>query len=272
MLDTVLQEKRIPDLIKVLEKMDEDASLLTLERRDHIFSFLEMWDIYFAVQMTSIDILRILGENNITQDPQVFMVDFIRDLANSKDSRFSQFCINVNTISRGMYVILVPSILDQRIEELTSCKIRFKDTPTSLYCTAELNDTYYGHKILSALHGYSAYDIVVNQEQFSVIYESLTEAELDIASMLVKLDADDWDAYVGERRRPLPVRHDVRRHGTAQQWHPLCHRHDVRGRLVHPDPELVDRHSGFVPVQPHRRRREHQWRRCAQLRHDDDRC
>jgi len=202
MLDNVLREERIPELIKVLEKMDEDASLLTLERRDHVLSYLEMWDIYFAVQMTSIDILRILDENNVTQEPQLFMVDFIRNLVNTKDPRFSQFCINVNTISRGHYVLLVPSILDQRIEELSNCKIRFRETPTSLYCTAELNETYYGYKILSALHGYRSYDIVVNEEQFSVVNDSLTEAELDIASMLVKLDPDDWDLYVKNRRRP----------------------------------------------------------------------
>ncbi|MHA1138203.1 MAG: HEAT repeat domain-containing protein [Candidatus Thorarchaeota archaeon] len=202
LLDEVLREKCIPELVKGFEKSDEATTLLTLELRDHVFSHLELWDLYFAVQITSIDILRILDENNVTQAPQMFMIDFIRNLATKMDPRFSQFCINVNTISHGHYAILVPLILDQRIEELAKCKIRYRDSPTTLYCAGELNETYYGHKILSAFHGYRSYDIVVSEEQFSVINDSLTEAGLDVASMLVKLGLDEWDTYVRDRRRP----------------------------------------------------------------------
>jgi hypothetical protein len=200
-LDLVIRENHIISLTNGLKAINAKAEHLSLELRDHLFSYLEMWDIYFAVQMTSVDILLTLDENSIQNSPQLFMIEFIKDLTESKDSRFSQFCVNISTISKGHYAVLVPPILDQRMEELEKCKIMYRENPSHLYSTADLLKTYYGNKIVSAIHGHKSFDIVVGESQFSVLRKSLTEAGLDIESMMVKLNPAEWDDYVAERRR-----------------------------------------------------------------------
>ncbi|MHA1613999.1 MAG: hypothetical protein ACTSYJ_04090, partial [Candidatus Thorarchaeota archaeon] len=74
LLEHALQEGSLLELIKKLEEINEAASLLTLEFRDHIFHYLGMWDIYFAVQIPTVDVLQILHENNIEQDAPIFMI------------------------------------------------------------------------------------------------------------------------------------------------------------------------------------------------------
>ena len=202
LFERALQEGSLLKLTKKLEEINEAASLLTLEFRDHIFHYLGMWDIYFAVQIPSIVVLKILHENNIEKDAQVFMIDYIRGFLDAEDFRFDQFYVEVETISRGQYAILVPSILEQRATEFENCKIQFRKDPTLQYCPADLLKTYYGKKIVSATHNRRTYDdIVVGAEQFSIIEESLLSAGLDIASMLEEIDYDSWDDFVSTKRR-----------------------------------------------------------------------
>lgn len=205
LLDDALQEGSLLELITKLEEINEAASLLTLEFRDHIFHYLGMWDIYFAVQIPSIVVLKILHENNIEKDAQVFMIDYIRGFLDAEDFRFDQFYVEVETISRGQYAILVPSVLEQRAIEFENCKIQYRKDPTPLYCTADLLKTYYGKKIVSATHNRRTQDIVVDAEQFSIIEESLVSAGLDIASMLEEFDYDSWNNFVSSTRYSADV-------------------------------------------------------------------
>lgn len=202
LLDHALRENGLPDLITVLEEMEEAAPLITLELRDHVFYYLGMWDIYYAVQISSIDILRILDEHNVENDASIFMIDYIRNLLETRDDRFSQFCINIETISGGHYAILVPSILDQRMEELLNCRIQYTDGYKTFYCTAELLETYYGGKIVAAIHSHRSFDIIVNPGQFAIIQEGLSSAGIDTSSLLDRVEPDLWDDFVKGKRKP----------------------------------------------------------------------
>ncbi|OLS30162.1 MAG: hypothetical protein ThorAB25_11590 [Candidatus Thorarchaeota archaeon AB_25] len=202
LIDQALGDGTLLDLVLGLREIEEAASHITLERRDHIFSYLGMWDIYFAVQIPSIDVLELLHKHSVRENARTFMVDFIRDLVDRQDNRFDQFCINIQTISRGQYAVLVPSILEQRTEELLSCKIQFKDEAPRLYCTADLLETYYGRKIVAATHEHRSFDIIVNEDQYITIRESLASTGLDTEPMLVTIDSDKWDEYVKTRRSP----------------------------------------------------------------------
>jgi len=203
LLEHALQEGSLLELIKKLEEINEAASLLTLEFRDHIFHYLGMWDIYFAVQIPTVDVLQILHENNIEQDAPIFMIDHIRSLLESEDSKLNQFHIDVETISKGQYAILVPSLLSQRATEFANCKIQHRKDPTSLYCTADLLKTYYGKKIVSATHKNRVFDIVVGPELFSIIEASLISAGLDPVSMLEEIDYDSWDDLVSTKKSSI---------------------------------------------------------------------
>ncbi|MGY5859063.1 MAG: HEAT repeat domain-containing protein [Candidatus Thorarchaeota archaeon] len=205
LLGKVLKDGTLNELISELVTIEEGATLITLEMRDHVFHYLAMWDVYFGVQISSIDVLRILLEENIRDDPQTFMVSYVRDLLRKNDGRFDPFCINIQTISGGHYAILVQPIIEQRTDELLKCTIPFREGSPRLYCVADLLDTYYGKKIVSATLGRRSFDIVINEDEYHTISESLESTGFDITPMLVKLELDDWETYVNRRRRPRDI-------------------------------------------------------------------
>ncbi|MFW9980978.1 MAG: hypothetical protein ACFFE3_03550 [Candidatus Thorarchaeota archaeon] len=200
LIEQAMKHDALSDLIAGLETIEESVQHLTLEVRDHVFHTLGLWDIYFAVQMSSIDVLKLLDNQDTCENARIFMVDFIRTLLDRKDKRFDQFCVNIQTISKGHYAVLIPSILEQRTEELLSCMIQFNEGPPPQYCTADLLDTYYGGKIVSATHGHRAFDIVVNEAQYITIRDSLESTGMEIDSMLVKMNDDEWEDYLRKRR------------------------------------------------------------------------
>lgn len=202
LIDQALRGGTILELVLGLEAIEEVGSPTTLELRDHIFYYLGMWDIYFAVQIPSTEIMKLVHRSDIRDRAQTFMVDFNRDILERKDNRFDQFCVNIQTISKGQYAVLLPSILEQRTEELLYCKIQFQEGPPPLYCTADLLETYYGRKIVTATHGNRSFDIVIDEDQYATIRESLASTGLDTESMLVRIDSDQWEEYVKKRRRP----------------------------------------------------------------------
>lgn len=202
LLGIALHEGRILDIASKLEEIEQAAPLQTLELRDHIFCYLGMWDIYFAVQITSIDLLKMLHENNVMKDSSRFMIDYIRGLLDSKDSQFDQSCVDVETISQGQYAILLPPLLEQRLRELEECKIQYRQGSPLIYCTADLLNTYYGKKIVYASHKGRNFDIVVNAKLFRTIDESLSSAGLDVTSMLEEIEPDIWEFLLARKICP----------------------------------------------------------------------
>ncbi|MFW9810071.1 MAG: HEAT repeat domain-containing protein [Candidatus Thorarchaeota archaeon] len=202
LIEQALKQGNITDMARSLETIEGSVHHLTLEVRDHIFHTLGLWDVYFAVQMSSTDVLKLLKDQETRENARIFMVDFIRNLLKRKDKRFDQFCVNIQTVSKGHYAVLVPQILEERTEELLKCKIQFNEGPPPQYCTADLLDTYYGGKIVTATHGHRAFDIVVNEAQYITIRDSLASAGLEIDPMLVKMDDDEWEDYLQKRRKP----------------------------------------------------------------------
>ncbi|MHA2200664.1 MAG: HEAT repeat domain-containing protein [Candidatus Thorarchaeota archaeon] len=202
LIHQVLKEGMLPQLVSGLREIEEKATHITLEQRDHIFYYLGLWDVYYAIQVPSIDVLDLLHRHDVQNNAPQFITDFIRDLVDKKDNRFDQFCVNIQTISRGHFAVLVPSILEQRTEELLHCKIQFIEGPHRLYSTADLLKTYYGQKIVAATHGHRAFDIVVSEDQYGTISESLASTGLDTDSMLEEIESEKWDEYVKSKRSP----------------------------------------------------------------------
>ncbi|MFW9795151.1 MAG: hypothetical protein ACFFEE_12655, partial [Candidatus Thorarchaeota archaeon] len=78
LIEQAMKHNALSDLITGLETIEESVQHLTLEVRDHVFHTLGLWDIYFAVQMSSIDVLKLLDNQNTRENARIFMVDFIR--------------------------------------------------------------------------------------------------------------------------------------------------------------------------------------------------
>jgi hypothetical protein len=195
LLNHVRKANLITEVADTLEEDYNSLSYHTLELRDHISYYLGMWDVYFAVQISSLDMLRLL-KDDMSIDPQTFMIEFTRRLLDSLDPRFDQFYASVETISKGQYAVLLPQILAHRTEELENCTIFYKREPTPLYCTANLLRTYYGEKIISATLSDQVFESVVGEKAFSLIERALISAGLDISKMLVEVNSEDWEDII----------------------------------------------------------------------------
>jgi len=195
LIEHIRKADRIADVTELLEKEYNSLSYHTLELRDHITYFLGMWDVYFAVQISSLDMLRLLSKG-LDTDPQIFMIDFTRNLLDTQDPRFDQFYASVETISRGQYAVLLPDILSHRASELENCVIYYRRGPVPLYCIAHLLRTYYGHQIITATMNDKVFDSVFSEKSFSMIEKSLSSAGLDVSKMLVGIEPEDWEDVI----------------------------------------------------------------------------
>ena len=195
LLDRARKNNQIADVAKLLEVEYDPYPQHTLELRDHVTYYLGMWDVYFAVQVSSANMLRLLT-NHVGGDVQVFMIDFVKRLLDQRDSRFNQFYASVETISKGQYAVVLPQILTLRSEELENCIIHYKRGPVPLYCTVNLLRTYYGQKIVSAIANDEIFESVVSEKTFGVIAESLQAAGIDVSKMLVGVDPAEWEEIV----------------------------------------------------------------------------
>jgi hypothetical protein len=195
LINHMRKAKSITEVTDALESDYNALSYHTLELRDHISYYFGMWDVYFAVQISSLDMLRLLKED-MSIDPQVFMLEFTRDLLERQDPRFNQFYASVETISKGQYAVLLPQILAHRTDELENCTIYYKSKPVPLYCTANLLRTYYGEKIISATLSDQVFEVVVGEKAFAVIERALVSAGMDISKMLVEVNPEDWEDII----------------------------------------------------------------------------
>jgi hypothetical protein len=192
LLERARKDGQIESIAEVLEREYEAGQHHTLELRDHVTSYLGIWDVYFAVQVSSIEMLRLLKEGE-SDDVAVFMLDYTRSLLEHGDSRFNQFYVSIEAISKGPYAVLLPDILTNRSEELEKCVIYYRTGDNSLYCTANLLRTYYGRKIVSAILDDKVFNSVVSEKVFLKIEESLTSAGMDVSKMLVSVNPKDWE-------------------------------------------------------------------------------
>ncbi len=195
LLDHARKNNQIADVAKLLEVDYDPYPQHTLELRDHVTYYLGMWDVYFAVQISSTNMLRLLTDH-VEGDVQVFMIDFVKWLLDQRDSRFNQFYASVEIISKGHYAVVLPQILTLRSEELENCIIYYKRGSVPLCCTVNLLQTYYGQKIVSAISNDEIFESVVSEKTFGIIAESLQSAGLDVSKMLVGVDSAEWEDIV----------------------------------------------------------------------------
>jgi hypothetical protein len=192
LLERAKRNGQIPLIAKAIEQDYEVSQHHTLEMRDHVTYYLGLWDVYFAVQISSIELLHLIQENG-QRDAAVFMLNFVKALLEENDPRFDQFYVAVEIISKGPYAVLLPDILTKRSDELENCVIYYRTGDRPLYCTANLLRTYYGRKIVSAILDDSVFNSVVTQNSFTKIEESLTLAGIDVSRMLTPVDPEDWE-------------------------------------------------------------------------------
>jgi len=192
-LKQVLLSGKASKISEHFKETDIETSHNTLELRDHVLQFLGLWDLYFAIQVSSFNLLSIIQVNGSESDIGIATMNFIRGLVDRNDERLDQSGIDIGRLSKSQYAVILPQILTTRSEELEHCIIQVRDGISPKYCIANLMKTYYGKKIVTAALSEKQLDVAVGKSVFNKISESLSSAGLDVSSMLHIVTEKQWD-------------------------------------------------------------------------------
>ncbi|UCE10649.1 MAG: hypothetical protein JSW61_01595 [Candidatus Thorarchaeota archaeon] len=100
----------------------------SLSVRDHITSFLDLTPLYFAVNVHSLDIIRVFDGTDDHASLLKAVVRWVANLIEGQDPNMKQNAIDVMSIIGTAYASSLPTILDLRNSELESCKIPYSKT------------------------------------------------------------------------------------------------------------------------------------------------
>ncbi|MFX1438778.1 MAG: HEAT repeat domain-containing protein [Promethearchaeota archaeon] len=179
-----------------------------LRIRDHVAYFLALDPIYCALEMPSYDLIDIVKGIQTRKTAIQLMFEYVHTLFESQSELFNSSAVRVYMAASSPYSILLPGILQKRIQEIRDCRIPFteKHTRTSvrqLYYIGHLRSTKYGKSILQA-YSESGIESVVEKEVWTEIASILTDLGFEPESMCEEIPPDDWYACVKSLDAALP--------------------------------------------------------------------
>jgi len=207
-LDNLLTEGTLKDFSRRLERIIEwDGSLSKLKIRDCVADYLDFGPVYFALLRPSYEILGWVASASSRAEAQCFLADIVIELV--KDEHFSMDLsfIEIDALTETRYVVLIPYVLSKRSEELGSCRILHSQFSVNnnmiiRYCLTDLLRTHYGRKILAAFKFDTDYP-VLGKRDFQRLSEALQSFGLDVGSMLIEVNENEWPNLVIENVRLL---------------------------------------------------------------------
>lgn len=196
LLNKIIEDNLVDKVAVQFGEQDTQDSHPTLEFRDHALYFMGLWELYFAIEIPSIELLVDIQERRNENDTEIVSIELIREWIEDNDARLNQSFIDLEAISRTRFAVLLPQILTQRSEELENCVIPFRTTPNEQYCIVNLLKTYYGKKIATAALSDSNIDTVVGKKTFGKLYRNLESAGLNVGLMLEEYDSVKWNEII----------------------------------------------------------------------------
>jgi hypothetical protein len=190
----------------------ECADSSDLRYRDHVFAYLDLEAVYFALQIPCYELVYMLrgaaGKDDAIDDAYELVVT----LAQMNDPSLVVREINVDRIRETDFAVLLPWVLSRRLEEIQKVTIAYSPRDAAddakRYCIVDLLDTYYGRKVVWAARGRKAYldpyeTIVVGQDVYEKVRIALENLDVDPDSILEEVSPNEWYKYVRDvtRRR-----------------------------------------------------------------------
>ena len=204
-IDDVLRNDKGIDFSLYMKQRAEVQSEKDLRYRDHVFKYFHLEDVYFALRMTSYEILSKLSYVQTSEEGRQDAFDLVITAAKAGDPTVRLNALDVEQIYNTEYAVLLPFVLTHRQEELTSIKIPFslrtRAPRTMRYLIDELVETYYGLKIAVAAQEHQTLEVLVGSTVFAKIEAALTSMGIDLTDLLVEVHDDDWLKFVSDRQR-----------------------------------------------------------------------
>ena len=198
-LGELSEQKRLSELISALKQQDLVASVTPLRLRDHVFTFLSGHAVYFALEIQSFNLL----ESVDGLDPSSVRESMLKNtsrLLGSKSPELVQYAIDAEEAAESQYAVILPSLLEQRVDELQNCIVPFTvtgpaGTPRTDYCVANLLRTSYGRRILLAI-GKADLVPVISEKEWKTVAKSVKELGHDPDAMLKQVETREWAVMV----------------------------------------------------------------------------
>ncbi|MGD9397950.1 MAG: HEAT repeat domain-containing protein [Candidatus Thorarchaeota archaeon] len=209
-LDNMLASGQAEQLSKKLERvieLDGRFSQYQLKFRDLIAEYLGFGGIYFGLQIPSYSILEMVSGARSRVDAQALLVDIVLELVEKGDSQVNYSLIEIETLKKSPYIVLIPYVLSDRTNELKSCKVYYSvftsgSSKNNRYCLSDLMTTHYGRKITNAFKFDLNYPILP-EPYFVKLREILQSFGYDVESNLVEISVEDWPYFVTRKTRDL---------------------------------------------------------------------
>ncbi|MGQ4911372.1 MAG: HEAT repeat domain-containing protein [Candidatus Thorarchaeota archaeon] len=204
-LDRVLAEDKARDLAQSIQERLQAGQLGDLRYRDHVFRYFGLDEVYFALRMTSNELLDKLSYAQSSAEGRQDAFDLVVAAAKQGDPTVWLNAIDVEQISQSEFAVLLPIVLEKRSEEMKDlhiyCSLRDARPRVMRYLVDELMETYYGMRIVIAAQEGRKPETVVGSSAYSRIRDALETLGLDIQSMLVEVPGHQWQSFVADRER-----------------------------------------------------------------------
>ena len=198
LLTEFLAEDGIGQLKESLDSVFRENPDLRI--RDHVAYFLAIDPIYCAVEVPSHKLLDIVKKTGTRHDAIQAMFEYVRTLFDSGSQIFNSGAVKAERAAASPYSILLPDILQSRIQEISYCKVPFtekrsRNTERQLYYIGHLLQTKYGRSILRTYHD-SEIKPVVDINVWTEIASILTDLGFEPESMYEEVAPDEWYTFV----------------------------------------------------------------------------
>ncbi|MGY5858351.1 MAG: hypothetical protein RTU63_03205 [Candidatus Thorarchaeota archaeon] len=205
-LDDILSAGKTKDFSKMLEKLTENKEILLpyqLRIRDHIYEYLDCNPLYFALYIPSYALLDKLSDITDRDKARGYVASLVREMVESKDSRLDLSIVEVDQLmsGRSRYIVILPSVLEIRNNELEQCRIQYSTVASGQiirYCISELLQTYFGRKMIAALN-LELKNATIGGDEFGKLETTLKSLDFNVEAMLVKIPEAGWSQFVSRK-------------------------------------------------------------------------
>jgi len=202
-LDDILADGQTSPFSKMLDGAIEQREVFDnyrLKVRDHIVDYLDCKGLYFALRIPSYSILHIVSEKHDSIKAKNWLTQYISLLNEYDDPVLDRSFIEIENLKDSRLVVLVPSILEKRQNELEECKIRYSVSLSGTkgrYSIKEILQTHYGRKIavacnLDPLHP------VISKTDFDRLKTAFEPFGLNIKRMMLEHSNEDLSRIMRE--------------------------------------------------------------------------
>ncbi|MHA1481279.1 MAG: HEAT repeat domain-containing protein [Candidatus Thorarchaeota archaeon] len=210
LLSNAIRDGQIDSIADTIESTCQTDSDVAIPIRDHVSMFLDCFPVYFSLDISSAEMLRVVSSAETVIEAQISFFDRFKEMLSNDDSCLVQYKLEIESISTSIYSQLLPCILEKRNLELESCRIPFSVVPVknkirTRYSIQELFSTAYGSQLLQVLE-IESNNPVIGETKWLELSKSLSALGYEPKSLLIEIDETSWSSHIRKKMNDFTKR------------------------------------------------------------------